>query len=159
MTVGMEEGLDDMKRWTLFALLLLPVVASAAEREFATLDGNRILGEIDSYDLKSDMVTIQTFGKKKVSMKASTLRDEDFKFIRDWDASRLFMQNTHFRMYIDGPQTRAKFTKYLWRRPPGWRSRGWTRGLRGDVSLGGPENQLKSKRFGTTPSNFWWKFN
>ncbi len=114
------EGLDDMKRLVVYALLLLSAVsASAQEREFVTLDGNRILGVIASYDMGSDMVTIETFGKKKVSMKAANFRDEDFIFIRDWDAVRLFSQNTHFRMYVDGPLTRAKFTKYLWRRPPG----------------------------------------
>jgi|GEM_PF-5243488 len=114
-----------MRRFILLAgLLCTAMVAgrvSAEMREFATKDGQVIYGELQSYNLKTDKVQFKTDRGKRVQFKAATLLDEDFIYVRDWDAARLFSENNHFRIYLDGPESKNKWSKYLWRRRPGKR--------------------------------------
>ncbi|VGO14781.1 hypothetical protein PDESU_03350 [Pontiella desulfatans] len=112
-----------MNRFLLFEALLcfgLTVVAADAEvRDFRTQDGKSVRGEIESYKLQTDKLAIKTEGGKTVQLKADDLVDDDYVYVRDWDSVRLFSQNTHFRMYFNGPESLNKWSKILWRRPPG----------------------------------------
>ena len=115
----------DMKRLILFFCALTVVLGtgrvSAEMREFTTKAGEAVYGEILDYNIKSDAVKIKTDSGKTIQPKASSFRDEDFMYIRDWDAVRLFSENTNFRIYLSGPESRNKWTKYTWQRPPGKR--------------------------------------
>jgi hypothetical protein len=112
-----------MKRLVLFFSLLSMVLVSsravAEVREFTTKDGKAVFGEIIDYDAKTDAVKIKTDQGKTVKTKASTFLDEDFIYIRDWDAVRLFSQNENFRIYLNDYTSKNKWTKYLWESRPG----------------------------------------
>jgi hypothetical protein len=112
-----------MKRYVLLLSLLTAAMAvgqaSAEVREFTQKDGTAVFGEIIDYNMKTDAVKIKTDQGKTVSTKAGNFLDEDFMYIRDWDAVRLFSQNTDFRIYLNGPDSKNKWTKYLWYRRPG----------------------------------------
>jgi hypothetical protein len=112
-----------MKRLIPFFYILAVVLGAgrvAAEvREFTTKEGVAVFGEILDYSIKSDVVKIKTDGGKTIQTTASSFRDEDFMYIRDWDAVRLFSKNTDFRVYLSEPISKNKWAKYLWRRPPG----------------------------------------
>ncbi len=109
-----------MKRLILFSSLLSIVMAAcrapAEVREFTKKDGEAVFGEIIDYNPQTDKVKIRTDNRKMIQMKAASFRDEDFIYIRDWDAVRLFSNNNNFRIYLSGPESKNKWTKYLWRR-------------------------------------------
>jgi len=90
--------------------------APAEVREFTKKDGEAVFGEIIDYNPQTDKVKIRTDNRKMIQMKAASFRDEDFIYIRDWDAVRLFSNNNNFRIYLSGPESKNKWTKYLWRR-------------------------------------------
>lgn len=107
--------------------IALSAMTSFAEmREFTKKDGEAVYGEILDYNPKTDKVKIKTDRKGVVMLKAEDFRDEDFMYIRDWDAVRLFSQNTHFRVYLDGPHSLNEWSKKLWYRPPGKSEASWT---------------------------------
>ncbi|MCF7817047.1 MAG: hypothetical protein K9M54_04130 [Kiritimatiellales bacterium] len=114
-----------MKRLIVFVFALAGVLGtgtvSAEMHEFTAKDGSVVQGEIMDYNVDTDVVSIKSDRGKTLQTKAGTFRDEDFKYIRDWDAVRLFSKNTHFRVYIDGPMSKNKWTKYTWYRGPGKR--------------------------------------
>ena len=112
-----------MKRFILFYCMLYVILASgwaqAEVREFTTKDGKAIFGEIVDYNVKTDVVKIKTDRGKMEETKGSTFLDEDFIYIRDWDAVRLFSQNAKFRIYLNESSSKSKWTKYRWLRHPG----------------------------------------
>lgn len=114
-----------MKRLIVWVYALTTVLGtgavSAEMHEFIAKDGSVVQGEIVDYSVQTDVVSIKSNRGKTIQTKAESFRDEDFKYIRDWDAVRLFSQNTHFRIYLDGPLSRNKWSKYTWYRPPGKR--------------------------------------
>jgi hypothetical protein len=104
---------------SLLCLVSAPNTSVAEVREFTKKDGQAIFGEIVSYDVKSDVVKIKTDQGKTVQTKASSFMDEDFIYIRDWDAVRLFSRNEKFRIYLNDAVSKNKWTKYRWLRNPG----------------------------------------
>ena len=106
--------------WTgMLCMAMLPGWVSAEVRDFTTRDGQTVKGEIQEYSLKTDKVTIRQGKGKSVQLKAAALSDNDFIYVRDWDAVRRFAQNTDFRIYLNDAVSMNKWTKYIWRRPPG----------------------------------------
>ena len=112
-----------MRRLILFFSLLCAIFVSgravAEVREFTSKGGKVTFGEIVDYNVKSDAVKIKTDQGKTVQTKASTFVDEDFMYIRDWDAVRLFSRNEKFRIYLNDAVSKNKWTKNRWRRNPG----------------------------------------
>ena len=106
-------------QYILLTALLYNTSAFAAPRTFTTITGGTISGEILDYNVKSDVVKIKNGSGETVQTKADTFRDEDFKFVREWDAIRFFPKNTHFRMYPTEFESKNKWLKVYWRRPPG----------------------------------------
>ncbi|MBT8043174.1 MAG: hypothetical protein KJN98_08395 [Pontiella sp.] len=90
-------------------------------REYKTMDGEAYQGEIQDFNPQTDKLTIRTDGRKTLQLSADTLVDEDYIYVRDWDAVRRFDENTDFRITISCPESKNKWAKYLWYRPPGKR--------------------------------------
>ncbi len=105
------------------AFLLAGLVAGrgvlAGIRDFHARNGTTVRGELLEYNRSLDRLTLRNEASKTVQIKGRELVAEDMDWVRDWDKVRLFSQNTHFRVYIIGPTSLNKWTKYLWRRPPG----------------------------------------
>jgi hypothetical protein len=107
-----------MKHGILFLVLMSAVFAVggalAKVREFTTKEGTSIHGEILEYDQKTDSVKFRTDQGKTVQTRAATFLDEDFIYIRDWDAVQRFRENTNFRIYLNDAASENKWTKYSW---------------------------------------------
>jgi hypothetical protein len=112
-----------MKCLTLFVCMLSVVLVAAScfaeTYEFVTKDGTSVFGELKDYNIDTDLVQIKTDQGKTVQSKASSFRNEDFIYIRDWDAVRRFADNNYFRIYLSFPISRNKWDKYAWRENPG----------------------------------------
>ncbi|WP_372806696.1 hypothetical protein [Pontiella sp.] len=109
-----------MRRFPVFMVLFFgAALCAGAVRDFRTRDGKVVRGELFAYNPRTDKLTIVTEKKKTVQLKGNDLADEDYIHVRDWDSVRLFSQNTHFRMYFSGPDSLNKWSRILWRRPPG----------------------------------------
>lgn len=95
------------------------VAAEAGVRDFTTTSGQVFRGELLDYNQATDRVTLKTEQGKTEQFKAGGLVDGDYLFVQDWDAVRLFSRTTHFRLYLYGPESLKKWSKIIWRRPPG----------------------------------------
>lgn len=108
-----------MKWLILLGVVFFVGMASAEMRDFSTQGGETVRAELLDYNLKTDKVTLKADTGKTVLLKADSLADKDFMYVRDWDAVRLFSKNTKFRIYLNEVESKNKWTKYSWRRNPG----------------------------------------
>ncbi len=103
-----------------FLQVLLVASGSAVEaRLFSLLDGQTVEGTLQDYDLRTDRVTIQAAGRRTLRLQGARLADQDFVYVRGWDAARKFKSNEHFRVSVDGPNSINMWRKMLWLRRPG----------------------------------------
>jgi hypothetical protein len=100
-------------------VVLASGTVSAEVREFITTDGKSVSGEIKSYNQQTRRVQIKPKAGQVVQLKIDSLRDEDFVYVRDWDAVRRFSDAADFRIYLSELKSRNKWTKYSWRINPG----------------------------------------
>ncbi len=107
--------------YSLLSVAMMAERASGEVREFTAKDGAAIYGEIQDYNVGTDVVKIKTDRGKTIQTKANSFLDEDFMYIRDWDAVRLFSRNEKFRLYLNDAQSDKKWTKISWFRRPGKR--------------------------------------
>ncbi len=110
-----------LKLISVLSIGLISAVSHGEIRDYKTMNGEEYRGEIQDYNLQTDKLTLKTDGGKRIQLKAESLVDEDYIYVRDWDAVRRFALNTDFRLSIRDAESKNKWTKFLWYRRPGKR--------------------------------------